>query len=36
MPNVFLAYQWRPERLAAWMEHFDAGWTAGLPSPSER
>ena len=24
VPNVFLAYQWRPSRLAAWMNHFDA------------
>jgi uncharacterized peroxidase-related enzyme len=24
VPNVFLAYQWRPSRLAAWMQHFDA------------
>src|SRR3979409_992892 len=24
VPNVFLAYQWRPPRLAAWMNHFDA------------
>ena len=27
VPNVFLAYQWRPERLAAWMAHFDAVMT---------
>ena len=24
VPNVFLAYQWRPSRLAAWLAHFDA------------
>ena len=24
VPNVFLAYQWRPSRLEAWMHHFDA------------
>jgi uncharacterized peroxidase-related enzyme len=24
VPNVFLAYQWRPPRLAAWLAHFDA------------
>src|SRR3954451_9405415 len=24
VPNVFLAYQWRPSRLAAWLNHFDA------------
>ena len=27
VPNVFLAYQWRPSRLAAWMQHFDAVMT---------
>ena len=24
VPNVFLAYQWRPSRLAAWVGQFDA------------
>jgi uncharacterized peroxidase-related enzyme len=24
VPNVFLAFQWRPSRLEAWMDHFDA------------
>jgi uncharacterized peroxidase-related enzyme len=34
VPNVFLAYQWRPARFAAWLEHFDAVMepTESLPS----
>ena len=34
VPNVFLAYQWRPSRLAAWLAHFDAVMepTESLPS----
>jgi uncharacterized peroxidase-related enzyme len=34
VPNVFLAYQWRPERLAAWMSHFDAVMTPSESLPN--
>lgn len=33
VPNVFRAYEWRPERLRAWLAHFEAvtAPTPGLP-----
>jgi uncharacterized peroxidase-related enzyme len=34
VPNVFLAYQWRPSRLAAWMNHFDAVMTPSESLPN--
>src|SRR3954452_17824755 len=34
VPNVFLAYQWRPSRLAAWLAPLDAGVEATEALPA--